>query len=227
MRVDSPTRLPAPPAALGRLGQALGWLAAAQGGWPPHRPTRRQAIEVGTGGLPGGIAAADALADSGVDLVTVEGPPVSRAALVTLCVLLDVEPVVAVGTSAAAGWSELVVAVRDAIPTARAQLGDPERLVDDEVLGHATGLLAQLAVRRTPVVLGGSPLLAAAGLVADRLAPGSRRWWLLGSPGAGVATKKAYAELELDPLLDLGLQLPGGAALAADLLVSGIELVDA
>ena len=92
MRVDPPTRLPAPPTALGRLGQALGWLAAAQGGWPPHRPTLRQAIEVATGGLPGGIAAADALADSGVDLVTVEGPPVSRAALVTLCVLRALRP---------------------------------------------------------------------------------------------------------------------------------------
>jgi hypothetical protein len=35
----------------------------------------------------------------------------------------------------------------------------------------------------------------------------------------------AHADLGLDPLLDLGLTLPGAAGLAADLLVGGIRLV--
>jgi len=124
----------------------------------------------------------------------------------------------------APGWSELVVAVRDALPAARAAIGDPERLADDDVLGNAAGLLAQLASRRTPVVLGPSPLLAAAALVADRIAPGARRWWLAASPGPDSASRRAYAELELEPLLDLGLTVPGAAGLAADLLVGGIDL---
>jgi hypothetical protein len=37
----------------------------------------------------------------------------------------------------------------------------------------------------------------------------------------------AYADLELEPLLDLGLRVPGAATLAADLLVSGIDLAAA
>lgn len=181
-------------------------------------------MDIGVGGLPAGVAAADALADAGADLLTLEGPAASTAALVTLCVLLDLEPVVAIGTSAGPDWSARVVAVRDALPAARAALGDPERLVDDPVLGHATGLLAQSAVRRTPVVLGTSPLLAAAALAADRIAPGARAWWHAGSQSPATAVRKAYAELELDPLLDLGLTAPGSAALAADLLVSAIAL---
>jgi nicotinate-nucleotide--dimethylbenzimidazole phosphoribosyltransferase len=219
--------VPTPPSELGRLGVALGWLAAAQGGWPPQVPSQQRSVTIGSGGLPAGIAAADALVDGGADLVTVEGPPAGPAgpaALVALCVLLDLEPVVAVGTPAGPGWSELVVAVRDALPAARALVGDPEQLAGDGALGHASGLLGHLAARRTPVVLGSSPLLAAAALLADRLAPGARRWWLAGSPGSGVAARRAYAELDLDPLLDLDLTVPGGARLATDLLMSGIEL---
>jgi nicotinate-nucleotide--dimethylbenzimidazole phosphoribosyltransferase len=222
--VERPRRLPAPPAELGRLGLALTWLAEAQGTWPPHAPAERRAVEIGTGGLTAGVAVADALADAGTDLLTVEGPPLSRPALVALCVLLDVEPVVAIGTAIGPGWSELVVAVRDALPSARADAGDAERLAADPVVGHATGLLAQAAVRRTPVVIGSSPVLAAAALLAERIAPGARRWWLAGSRSPGAAARLAYAELDLEPLLDLGLAVAGGAALAADLLVGGIEL---
>jgi nicotinate-nucleotide--dimethylbenzimidazole phosphoribosyltransferase len=224
MPVDPPTRLPAPPAELGRLGTSLSWLAAAQGAWPPRVPVLRRTAQLGEGGLAAGIAAADSHADCGADLITVEGPPATVAALVVLCVLLDLEPVVAIGTATAPGWSELVIAVREALPAARSAVGDPERLVDDPVLGHATGLLAQSAARRTPLVLGTSPVLAAAALAADRLAPGARRWWLAASQVPGTAVRRAYADLGLDPLLDLGLTAPGSAALAADLLASAISL---
>jgi nicotinate-nucleotide--dimethylbenzimidazole phosphoribosyltransferase len=222
--VEPPRRLPAPPAELGRLGGALSWLAHAQGSWPPHAPVNRRAVDLAGGGLAAGTAAADALADSGADLLTVEGPPANAAALTALCALLDLEPVAAVGTAVDAGWSELVVAVRDGLPAARAAVGEPERLAEDADLGHAAGLLAQCAVRRTPVVLGSSSLLAAAALVADRIAPGARRWWLAGSQADGSAARLAYADLDLEPLLDLGLTVPGAAGLAADLLVGGISL---
>ena len=227
--VERPAQVAAAPRELGRLGDALGWLAAAQGGWPPHPPVRRTSVDVGTDGLTdgltGGSAAADALVDAGTDLVTLEGPAATPAALVALCVLLDIEPIVAIGTSAAGqGWSELVVSVRDALPAARAAVGEPERLAGEGELGHAAGLLAQLAVRRTPVVLGASPLLAAAALVAERIAPGARAWWLLAAPAPGVAPQRAYAELELEPLLDLGLTARGAADLATDLLLGGISL---
>jgi nicotinate-nucleotide--dimethylbenzimidazole phosphoribosyltransferase len=225
--VEPPRRLPAPPAELGRLGAALSWLAHAQGGWPPHAPVNRRAVTLADGGLAAGTAAADALADSGADLVTVEGPPANAAGLIALCALLDLEPVGAVGTASGPGWSELVVAVRDGLAAARAWVGDPERLADDPALGYAAGLLAQCAVRRTPVILGSSTLLAAAALVADRIAPGARRWWLAGTQADGSAARLAYADLDLAPLLDLGLTVPGAADLAADLLVGGIDLAAA
>ena len=41
------------------------------------------------------------------------------------------------------------------------------------------GFLAQAAVRRTPVLLDGVVVTAAA-LVAERLAPGARQWWQAG-----------------------------------------------
>ncbi|GAC1610198.1 MAG: hypothetical protein NVS3B26_15710 [Mycobacteriales bacterium] len=241
--VEPPKRLQSPPPELGRLGVALSWLAAAHGSWPPPAPQQRRAVEVGSAGLTADLAAglaagpaaglaagraqADALADAGADLLVVEGPPATAAALTVLCALLDVEPVLAVGTVAGPGWAELIVAVRDGLPGARSVVGDPERLLADPVIGHAAGLLAQCAVRRTPLVLGTSPVLAAAGLAAERLAPGARRWWLAASKPVSTVVAMAYAELALDPLLDLGITRSGSAALAADLLVSGIALLDA
>jgi nicotinate-nucleotide--dimethylbenzimidazole phosphoribosyltransferase len=223
--VQPPTRLPAPPEPLGRLGTALGWLAAAQGDWPPRAPAHRRSVHQTAGeGLSAGRAHADALADTGVDLLVLDGPAPSPATFVALCALLDLEPVRAVGTSTAPGWSELVVAVRDGLREARLVVGDPEQLLTDPTLGHVTGLLAQSAVRRTPVVLGTSTALAAAALIAERIAPGARRWWLLGMQPPAAVARLAYEDLALEALLDLGLTQPGGAALAADLLVGGVEL---
>jgi nicotinate-nucleotide--dimethylbenzimidazole phosphoribosyltransferase len=223
---EPPTRVPQPPAELGRLGEALHWLAAAQGDWPPRRPAQRTSLAVtGGDGFASGRARADALADAGVDLLVVEGPEPTAAAFVVLCALLDLEPVTAIGTSTTPGWAETVVAVRDGLGEARRLVGDPERLATDPMLGLLSGLLSQSAVRRTPVVLGTSTALAAAALLAERIAPGARRWWLAGSQPPSPVARRALEELELQPLLDLGLTVAGGAELAADLLIRGIDLV--
>jgi len=223
--VPRPARLAAPPAALGRLGSALGWLAAAQGSWPPVAPRLRRDLHVVEGaGLAAGRAEADALADAGVDLLTLEVEAEPTAAQVVICALLDLEPVVAVGTSGGAGWAQQLVAVRDGLRSARSDVGDPERLAADPVLGRAAGLLAQSALRRTPVVLGASVPAAAAALVADRIAPDARLWWLPGSAPVAPAARLAMADLG-EPLLDLGLQVAGGAVLAADLLVRAVDLL--
>ncbi|MCU1673149.1 MAG: cobT, partial [Frankiales bacterium] len=148
----------------------------------------------------------------------------SVAGTVVVCALLDLEPVLAVGTAADAGWAARLVAVRDGLRAARQHVGHPERLAEDSVVGRLAGLLAQSAARRTPVVLDVSAAVAAAALVAERLEPGARHWWLAGSQPASTAARLALADLALDPLLDLGLTVPGGGRLAADLLVGAVEL---
>ena len=223
--IDRPDRFPGPPE-LGRLGAALGWLAGAQGAWPPHPPRRPHALDVTTGtGLDAGIAEADGLADSGGDLLVLEASGDPAAALVVVCALLDVEPVLAIGTAAGPDWAARVVALRDGLRAARGLVGEPARLGSDPVLGRVAGLLAQSAVRRTPVVLGGSVVVAAAGLLAERLEPGARQWWLAGTTPTSTAARLAHEDLGLEPLLDLGMTVPGGARLAADLLGRGVELL--
>jgi nicotinate-nucleotide--dimethylbenzimidazole phosphoribosyltransferase len=177
-------------------------------------------------GLAAGRAEADALADAGVDVLVVEASGGVTAAVIVVCALLDLEPVVALGTSTSTGWAAQLVAVRDGLHAARPHIGDPERLAADPVVGRLAGLLAQAAVRRTPVVLGGSPVVAAGALVADRLEPDARHWWLQGTSATTPAARLAFSDAGLEPLLDLGLTVPGGAALALDLLVSGIALVE-
>lgn len=226
--VERPTRLPEPPAELGRLGTGLAWLASAQGAWPPHPPRRPHLLDVVSGeGYQAGCAEADALADEGVDLLVVEASGEPVAALIVLCALLDLEPVVAVGTAASAGWSERLVQVRDGLRAARTHVWDPQLLLTDPTLGRLTGLLAQAPVRKTPVILGGSTVVAAAALVADRLAADARYWWLAGAAPTQTAAKLAAADLVLDPMLDLGLAVPGGAALTLEVLVRGLELIHA
>jgi len=206
----------------------LAWLAGTQGGWPPCAPRRAAYLDVTDGqGLAHGRVEADALADSGVDLLTLEASGDPVPSLVVICALLDLEPVLAVGTSTDPGWPTRLVAVRDGLRAARQHVGDPEQLAADPVIGRIAGLLTQCAVRRTGVVLGGSVVLAAAGLIAERMAPGARHWWLAGSAPSSTAARLALADLALDPLLELGLEVPGGGRLATDLLLRGVELAGA
>ena len=219
-----PSRAPAAPE-LGRLGGALSWLAGVQGSVPARAPHRVQHLTISTGaGFAAGRAEADALADSGVDLVTLEASGDSVPALVLLCALLDLEPIVALGTATDPQWAARLVGVRDGLRLARQHVGDPERLVADPVLGRLTGLLLGCAVRRTAVVLGDDVLVAAAALAAERLGAGARWWWLAGSAPTGRAAQLAHQELALEPLLDLGLQVPGGAAIATRVLLDAVQL---
>ena len=208
------------PAELGRLGEELARLL----GWPPVAPAQVRSLHLADGqGLAAGLLEADALADSGVDLVLLDadGDPVE--AVVAVAVLLDLEPVAALGTVPAPDWAAQVVAVRTRLVTARQFTWDPARLVEDPVLGRLTGLLEGCAARRTPVVLGGGVIVAAAALVASRLAPDAPRWWLAGQRPISVAGRSAHDAVGLEPLLDLG-HTTGGPQLTLALLRAGIEL---
>ena len=229
LTVEAPEPVgPADPA-LGRLGPALVWLASAQGAWPPVVPVQVRTVVVRDGvDLAAGQREADELADAGCDLLVAGAAGDAVPGLVALAALLDLEPVQAVGTAAVADWAALTTGVRDGLRGARMHVGDPQgllRTIGSPALAHLTGLLAQSAVRRTPVVLDGSALTAAAALLADRLAPGASAWWLAGQVPPTPAARQGLADLGLTGLLDLGLSRPEGAELARRLLESAVELV--
>lgn len=227
LAVTPPAPVPPVPRELGRLGPALAWLAAAQGG-AARRPAAARSLVVADGGTrEQGQREADELADGGCDLLVLASDGDQVPGLVVLAALLDLEPVQAVGTSAGADWAQLTTGVRDGLRTARMHVGDPDgllRAVGSGALARLVGLLAQSAVRRTPVVLDGSPLLAAAAMVAERVAPGAPAWWLAGQVPPAPAARKGLAELGMTGLLDLGLALPEGAAVALSVLEQAVDL---
>ena len=85
-------------------------------------------------------------------------------------------------------------------------------------LAAMAGFCAQAAVRRTPVLLDGVVVTAAA-LLADRLAPGARAWWQAGHRSTEPAHTLALAHLELDPIIDLRMRLGEGTGAAVALPV--------
>lgn len=228
--VEPPPEVPGAAPRTGRLEPALQWLARCQGAWPPHRPRSVARIDVagGTAGsLESGSARADTAVDAGTDLLVVSGSGDQSAGVLVAAALLDLEPVRAVGTSAGADWSHLVVAVRDGLRGAREHRTDPAGLLAATGAGDVAelaGLLARTAARRTPALLDGSALSAAAALVAGRLAPGASAWWLAGQGPPLPAARSAHEAAGLVPLLELRLGLPEGADLALELLAAATEI---
>ena len=150
---------------------------------------------------------ADGLVDGGADLVVVDAVR-AEPATAAVALLLDLEPVAAVGTTAAPDWAERVVEVRDTLRRVRPHLGDLDGLLDalyDPVLTRTTQLLEQLSARRTPVLLGDSTTVLAGGLLAVRRSAGAGTWWLASGRPAGPAGTAALQALGLVPLLDLEL----------------------
>jgi len=232
--VEAPPALDAPLRVdLGRLGPALRWLAAVQGAWPPYVPAVVRRVVVDDGGDTGGVieegaGLADELADSGVQLVVVSSTADPVAGVMLAAALLDLEPVHAVGTSAAPDWAALTIGVRDGLRAARAHDRDPVALLAASTspgLGRMAGLLAQSAARRTPVLMDGSPLVCGAGLAAEQLAPGAAAWWLAGQQPPNPAARRALNDLRLTPLLDLALALPLGGDLALSVLEQAVRFV--
>ena len=148
----------------------------------------------------------------------------TTAATTLVAAVTGLEPVAVVGRGTGiddAGWSRKTAAVRDALFRARPVRSDPVALL--AVCGGAdlaamAGFSAQAAVRRTPVLLDGLVVTAAA-LIAERLAPGARNWWQAGHRSPEPAHSSALAELGLEPVIDLGLRLGEGTGAAVALPV--------
>ncbi|WP_207841310.1 nicotinate-nucleotide--dimethylbenzimidazole phosphoribosyltransferase [Williamsia soli] len=170
-----------------------------------------------------GRTIADQEIDSGADLLMAGEMGIGNTTPATILVglLTDSEPVVVVGRGTGIddnGWIRKTGAVRDGMrrgrPHARVPLELLRTVAGAEIAAMA-GFLAQAALRRTPVILDGLVVTAAA-LVANDMAPGAREWWLAGHRSAEPAHSIALRQLDLEPLLDLSMRLgEGSGALTA------------
>jgi nicotinate-nucleotide--dimethylbenzimidazole phosphoribosyltransferase len=139
----------------------------------------------------------------------------TTAATVLVAAVTGTEPVAVVGRGTGiddAAWSRKTAAVRDALYRSRGVHADPVGLLaacGGADLAAMAGFCAQAAVRRTPLLLDGLVITAAA-LLAEQLAPGARLWWQAGHRSPEPAHSLALAHLDLDPIIDLGLRLGEG-----------------
>jgi nicotinate-nucleotide--dimethylbenzimidazole phosphoribosyltransferase len=171
-----------------------------------------------------GRAIADEEVDSGADLLIAGDMGIGNTtpAAVLVAALTGAEPVAVVGRGTGvddAGWMRKAAAIRDALRRGRPVRREPVallRTVAGADLAAMAGFLAQAAVRRTPVLLDGM-VVGAAALVADELAPGARAWWLAGHRSVEPAHTLLLEHLGLEPLLDLGMRLGEGSGAVAAL----------
>ena len=167
---------------------------------------------------------ADEEVDAGADLLIAGDMGIGNttAATTLVAAVTGTEPVAAVGRGTGiddAAWSRKTAAVRDALYRSRDLHGEPLGLL--AVCGGAdlaaiAGFCAQAAVRRTPLLLDGLVVTAAA-LLAEQLAPGARLWWQAGHRSPEPAHALALTHLRLDPIVDLGLRLGEGTGAAVAL----------
>lgn len=171
-----------------------------------------------------GMRVADIEVDAGADLLITGdlGVANSTPATVLVAALTGTEPVAAIGRGSGIddnAWMRKAAAIRDALRRARPVLGDPLALLrtaGGADLAATAGFLAQAAVRRTPVLLDGLACGAAA-IVAEEFAPGAAAWWVAAHRSDEPAHALALEHLDLDPILDLGIQLGAGVGAATAL----------
>lgn len=170
-----------------------------------------------------GRAIADEEIDGGADLLIVGemGIGNTTAAAVLIAALTSAEPVAVVGRGTGiddTAWMRKTAAIRDALRRARRVVDDPVALLRTSAgadLAAAAGFLARAASRRTPVLLDGV-VVGAAAMVAEELAPGARQWWLAGHRSVEPAASLVLEHLDLEPILDLRMRLgEGSGALTA------------
>ncbi|GAA0540259.1 nicotinate-nucleotide--dimethylbenzimidazole phosphoribosyltransferase [Saccharopolyspora subtropica] len=181
-----------------------------------------------------GRAIADEEVDSGADLLIAGDMGIGNTtpAAVLIAALTGTEPVAVVGRGTGiddTAWMRKTAAIRDALRRARTVLNDPVALLRTSAgadIAGLTGFLAQAAVRRTPVLLDGV-VVGAAALVAEELAPGARQWWLAGHRSAEPGAPLVLDHLDLTAILDLGMRLGegSGALTALPVLTAAVRVL--
>jgi nicotinate-nucleotide--dimethylbenzimidazole phosphoribosyltransferase len=185
-----------------------------------------------TAAVEAGRRIADEEVDSGADLLIAGDMGIGNTTPATtlIAALTDTEPVAVVGRGTGIdddGWARKTAAIRDALYRARGldAIG-LLRVCGGADLAAMAGFCAQAAVRRTPLLLDGVVVTAAA-LAADRLAPGARQWWQAGHRSTEPAHALALDRLQLEPILDLRMRLGEGtgAAVALPILRAAVALL--
>jgi nicotinate-nucleotide--dimethylbenzimidazole phosphoribosyltransferase len=169
---------------------------------------------------------ADEEVDAGADLLIAGDMGIGNTtpAAVLVAALTNTEPVAVVGFGTGiddAGWARKTAAVRDALYRAQRVNRDPVGLLrccGGADLAAIAGFCAQAAVRRTPLLLDGMAVTAAA-LIAERLAPGARQWWQAGHRSTEPGHSLALTSIMLDPIVDLRMRLGEGTGAAVALPV--------
>lgn len=171
-----------------------------------------------------GRAVVDEEVDSGADLLIPAslGVGATTAACTLVAVLTGAEPVAVIGRGSGIddhGWMRKAAAVRDALRRARPHSRDPMALLavaGGSDLAALAGFLVQSAARRTPVLLDGL-VVGAAAMIADKLSAGARDWWTVAQHSPEPAMTLVVEHLSLSPLLDLGLRTGDGTGAVAAL----------
>ena len=185
--------------------------------------------------LAAGRRIADEEIDSGADLLVAGDLGIGNTTPATAltCLVTGREPVELVGRGTGVddhGWMRKTAAIRDAMFRCRRDLRDPVALLrraGGADIAAMTGFLAQSALRRTPVLLDGSVVTAAA-LIAESLAPGSRQWWRAAHRSAEPAHSAALRFLSLDPIVEFDMRLGegSGAAVALPVVTSSVAVLN-
>ncbi|MEW5822966.1 MAG: nicotinate-nucleotide--dimethylbenzimidazole phosphoribosyltransferase [Pseudomonadota bacterium] len=138
------------------------------------------------------------------------------------CALLDADPAALAGPGTgldAAGVRHKAQVIGRALALHGPALADPRealRRVGGFEIAALAGAFAACAEYGLPAVIDGL-IASTAALVAERLHPGARDWWLFGHRSAEPAHTQVLAALDAEPLLDLGMRLGEGSGAAAAL----------
>ena len=166
-----------------------------------------------------GAGLADSLADADLDLLLLAELNVAGsstgAAVVGAAQRRRVLEVVGRGSGVDdTAWMRKTAAVREGLRRARAGGRDVPALLGAVGSGDVaamTALLLRCAARGLPVVLDG-PVSAAAAVLAHRLSPTSRQWWLFPERGDEPCVHRAQDALGMEPVHALGVRTGLGIA---------------
>lgn len=159
---------------------------------------------------------ADSEIDAGADLLipglTGSGHTLPLGVLTSVLTGLEAVAAVTVPDTDPTAWVAAVTELRDTLFRIRDRDKDVVSLiaaVGGADLGVLAGLIAQAAVRRTPVLLDGLPATIAA-VLAHRLAPGADAWFIAAGQAVDRPGRRLQDMLGLPLVADLATDSPSG-----------------